>query len=134
MMETIPKIFIMTHGNFGCELIKSLEMITGTTEGVYAVPLMPGDTPERYIASVEGIMREEKKGIMLVDLLGGTPSNCAGKIASYCNVEVVTGVNLAMLIEAIQIREACSGEMLRNNLVEAGRNGIEDLSQLLGGN
>lgn len=128
MMTKVPGIVVMTHGKTGKELIASLEMIVGSTENITAVSLLPGQTPEAYLAEVRGILDEQDSNtILLVDLFGGTPSNCAASLSSKYNVEIISGVNLPMLIEAVQLRGIVNGEELRQQLVDAGCNGIKDL-------
>ncbi len=108
----------------------SLEMIVGPVENIFAVPLLPGQGMEAYLAKIAHVLEaKDSEAILLVDLFGGTPSNCAASLFSQCqyNVEVVSGVNLPMLIEATQIRGALTGRELRQRLIDAGRGGIRDV-------
>ena len=76
---------------------------------------------------------QEKLSLLTVDMFGGTPSNCAGGLSSKYPVEVISGVNIPMLIEAVQLRDLYSGEELRQHLVEAGVTGVNDLSKIMAG-
>lgn len=132
MSEKTPKIVLMTHGRVGAELIQSLDMIVGITDEVYAVPLVPGQTLESYVAQVSEILEEQDvPSILLVDLFGGTPSNCAGSLSAKYDVEVVSGVNVPMLVEAVQIRGLYTGEKLRQQLIAGGCGGIHDLTKIV---
>lgn len=128
------KIILMTHGRVGEQMIEGLKMIVGITEEVYAVPLLPGMTVEEYMGQVSSLLDEqEEPSLLLVDMFGGTPSNCAGGLSSKYPVEVISGVNIPMLIEAVQLRGLYSGEELRQHLVEAGVIGVNDLSKIMAG-
>ena len=113
-------------------MIEGLKMIVGITDEVYAVPLLPGMTVEEFMDQVSSLLEgQEDPSLLLVDMFGGTPSNCAGALSSKYPVEVISGVNIPMLIEAVQIRGMYSGEELRQHLVEAGVTGINDLSKIM---
>lgn len=132
MSEKIPKIVLMTHGMVGVELIQTLDMIVGITDEVYAVPLVPGQTLESYVAQVSEILeKQDVPSILLVDLFGGTPSNCAGSLSAKYDVEIISGVNVPMLVEAVQIRGLYTGEELREQLIVGGCSGIHDLTKIM---
>ena len=128
MSTKVPSIVVMTHGTVARELIASLEMIVGATDNIFAVTLLPGQTPEAYLAEAKSILvKQDSKAILFVDLFGGTPSNCAARLSTQYDVEIISGVNLPMLIEAVQLRGIVEGEELRRQIVYAGRNSIKDL-------
>jgi len=128
MSTKIPGIIVLTHGTMGKELIASAEMIFGPIDNVFDVPLFPGQTPEEYLAVVKRILEKQRsKAILLVDLFGGTPSNCSASLCSQYDVEVISGVNLPMLVEALQARGVVTGQELRQQIVDAGRDGIRDV-------
>ena len=134
MSEKERKIILMTHGRVGEQMIEGLRMIVGITDEVYAVPLLPGMTVEEYMGQVSSLLEvQEKPSLLMVDMFGGTPSNCAGGLSSMYPVEVISGVNIPMLIEAVQLRDLYSGEELRQHLVEAGVTGVNDLSKIMAG-
>ena len=134
MSEKERKIILMTHGRVGEQMIEGLRMIVGITDEVYAVPLLPGMTVEEYMGQVSSLLEvQEKPSLLMVDMFGGTPSNCAGGLSSKYPVEVISGVNSPMLIEAVQLRDLYSGEELRQHLVEAGVTGVNDLSKIMAG-
>ena len=134
MSEKERKIILMTHGRVGEQMIEGLRKIVGITDEVYAVPLLPGMTVEEYMGQVSSLLEvQEKPSLLMVDMFGGTPSNCAGGLSSKYPVEVISGVNIPMLIEAVQLRDLYSGEELRQHLVEAGVTGVNDLSKIMAG-
>jgi PTS system mannose-specific IIA component/D-glucosaminate-specific PTS system IIA component len=121
-------IIIGTHGRFGEEIIKSAEMIVGKMENVRAVSLLPEMSFEEFMKQVKDILAElEGETIALVDLYGGTPCNVLTALTRSYNHNVITGLNLPMLIdlyintsnaEEIDVKQAV--ENCINNLRESG--------------
>lgn len=112
-------VFILcTHGRFGEELIKSAEMIIGQLTNVVAVSLNHSVSPEQY----RGLLEKEfekldgRIGICLTDLFAGTPCTCAMQLSQDYDIEVLTGLNLAMLLEM----HSQSNNLQRNELVSCG--------------
>lgn len=93
-------IFICTHGRFGEELIRSAEMIVGKLEDVHSFSLLPGMALEEFSNIVEDELKTiEGEFIALVDLFGGTPCTTMAMLSQNYPVQILTGLNLAMLIE-----------------------------------
>lgn len=96
----MKEIIVLTHGDFGCELIKSAEMIGGKMENVSCFGLQPGVDPQSFMQSVETALNlTDKEYFILVDLFGGTPFHAAMFLTQKINAQVVTGVNLPLLME-----------------------------------
>lgn len=127
-------ILVVTHYRLADEFLQALELIVGTLEHVRAVGLDPGTPPEEMRRQIESAVAEVKQGagvLMLVDMFGGTPSNLCMSFLSE-DIEVVTGLNLPMLVKV-----ARSGEL---GLAEAaklasdyGRRNISVASEVLAG-
>ncbi len=103
-------VLIITHGDFGIELLKSVEMIMGEQEDAVALGLRLGDSVDDLRSKAEEIIVENqtmsKDIIILVDILGGSPSNIAlYMLKKYSNINLITGVNMLILIEIFQSRE-----------------------------
>jgi PTS system mannose-specific IIA component len=129
----VINIVIVSHGNLGSALIRSAELISGPAEGVYAVALLPDDSPEgfarRLAATMDALSGQE--ALVLIDLLGGTPYNVAARQVLNANVECVTGVNLPMLLELMMTREGASLPDLAASIARVGRESIRNLGPLL---
>lgn len=92
-------IVVGTHGRFGEELIKSAEMIAGNMENVTSVSLLPSMSFEDFMHQVDSVLSSlEGPVLALVDLYGGTPCNVLTALTKKYHHNVVTGVNLPMLI------------------------------------
>lgn len=134
-MEQTEKVILLgTHGRFGEELIRSAELIVGEMKNVRSFSLLPGMSLEDYLPPVAEELEKLPEGtICLVDLFGGTPSNTFCALSrKYGNV-VVTGLNLAMLIEVYMNKDMLSAEELSelalSTLQESGKNATRILNE-----
>ena len=92
-------IVLATHGHLGEELVRSAGMIFGEMD-VPCVSLLPGMSFEDFTAKAEEVLSSlEGDTIVLVDLFGGTPSNVFSALSRKYNHDVITGVNLPVLID-----------------------------------
>jgi len=98
-------ILVITHGEFGIELVKSAEMIMGPQENVSALALRPGNSVDDLRAEANEIVAKNAENgletVVLVDLLGGSPSNVALSLLGKHDLHILTGVNMPMLIEML---------------------------------
>lgn len=94
-------VYILNHGRFGEELIKSAELITGKIDRIKVFSLLPGMSIEEFYDNVQSKIEEDSPSIVLCDLYGGTPSNVAMMLATKYGFRIVCGINLAMLIELV---------------------------------
>ena len=122
-------ILIITHGRFGIELLRSVEMIIGEQENVVALELNPGESVDdlKNIAEVLIINNQNlnKDIIIFVDILGGSPSNISLYLMKkYKNIKLISGVNMFMLIEALQSRELYELDELIDQIINSGNQGI----------
>lgn len=117
-------ILVMTHGSFGKSVIESSEMAIGRTEGLQAISLEPGMSPEQLLKEAREKLNGTGKTLVLTDLYGGTPSNVALMLTKSYDLVVISGFNLAMLIEAViqrQCAEVDSLEELAVHLVKTAQ-------------
>ena len=139
-------VVVVTHGQLATELVNSAEMIVGDLPHFTAVSIGWHDDVEhakeeigRAIASVQGSARgadgveSEPAGVLvLTDMFGGTPANLAVTFVSD-HVEVITGVNLPMLIKLARTPKQGDLLTLARALRDDGRNAIWVASDLLRG-
>ena len=95
------EIVTCTHGKFGEELVHSAEMIVGPMKNIKVFSLLPAVDPFTYRSQVEQYIssKPETGFLCMTDLYGGTPSNVLASLIPLGNIHVITGLNLAMLIE-----------------------------------
>lgn len=113
------QLIICTHGEFGKEMIRSAEMIVGKLEGVYSFSLKMGMQPMDFRQQVVDLIEAlpEDQFLCLVDLFGGTPCNMVTSINKE-NLEVVSGLNLAMLIETYSLLQTTSIQALKDIAIQ----------------
>lgn len=127
-------VVLVTHPNLGEEFIRSAELICGKLPFLTNVSI---DTRKGVEVLREEIARAIKsvdsgKGVLiLTDMFGGTPSNMSLAFLSENRVEVVTGLNLPMLIKISNCREGRSLQELAKNVKEAGQRNINLASEVL---
>ena len=128
-------LVVVCHQDMGPELVKAAEMIVGKIEAVATVSVKQDSAPEMLRDEIQAAIRkvDRKKGVMLfTDMFGGTPSNIALAFLSEA-VEVVTGVNLSMLIKFANHRDEKLLPDLAKLVQEAAQKSIVIASQMLKG-
>ena len=101
VMERIGGV-IVSHGQLANELLAAAETVVGDIGHIIAVSIGWHDDVEMARDEVERAIRSVSKGtgvIILTDMFGGTPTNIAAMFLSPGDVEIVTGVNLPMVIK-----------------------------------
>ena len=124
-------ILVVTHGRIAEELVEAARTIVGDAPGVVAVSIGWGDDPGAADAAIERGLAEAGGGdtLVLTDMFGGTPTNLSLPYLSE-KVEIVTGVNLPMLIKASTLREGVLVEIARA-VREQGKGAIYVASEVL---
>ncbi len=128
-------LVLVCHGDMGTELVKAAEMIVGRVEATLSVSVKQESAPETLRDDIQNAVRkvDRKSGVMIfTDMFGGTPSNIALAFLGE-TVEVVTGVNLAMLIKFANHRDDKTLPELARLVQEAGQKSIVIASQMLKG-
>lgn len=129
-------IVIITHGDLAREFRLALEHVVGPQERLETLSIGPEDDMEtrrgELIAAVNRC-KGDSGVIILTDMFGGTPSNLAMTFLGQQDVEVVTGVNLPMLISLAGARASVDLRTGARDAREHGRNAIWVTSELLRG-
>lgn len=126
-------IVIVSHLNFADAVLKTAELIVGKIEGSRALSLDPKKDVEVLRTEIKNAIKEVNSGegvIILTDMFGGTPSNLAMSFLS-ADVEVVSGVNLPMLIRMTMEREGKDLKTLAIKAKESGRDNINVATEFL---
>ena len=128
-------LVIVCHEDMGAELVRAAEMIVGRIEAVETVSVKQDSAPETLRDRIQSAIKkvDGKKGVMLfTDMFGGTPSNIALAFLGDA-VEVVSGVNLSMLIKFANHRDEKTLPELAKLVQEAAQKSIVIASQMLKG-
>jgi mannose PTS system EIIA component len=125
---------IVTHGHLAGELLAAAEMIIGPISHIVAVSIGWHDDVEAARDEVQRAIARVSEGagvLLLTDMFGGTPTNIASMFLEEGSIEVVTGVNLPMVIKlASQSGQESLIEVARQ-IGTLGREGIYLASDLL---
>ena len=128
-------LVIVCHEDMGAELVRAAEMIVGRIEAVETVSVKQDSAPETLRDRIQSSIKkvDRKKGVMLfTDMFGGTPSNIALAFLGD-SVEVVSGVNLSMVIKFANHRDEKALPELAKLVQEAAQKSIVIASQMLKG-
>ena len=128
-------LLVVTHGNLAGELVQAVRRIVGDVEGMKAISIDWDDPVDRARALVEQGVHDLDAGdgvLILTDMFGGTPSNISLSLLEPGRVEVVTGVNLAMLIKFSNLRESLSPGEIAIRIASQGKRSIQVASEILG--
>ncbi|MEN6473093.1 MAG: PTS sugar transporter subunit IIA [Syntrophaceae bacterium] len=129
-------IVVVAHGRLAEALIETAEMIVGTIEGIKACSFCQGSDVEKLRKMLKTSIKDVNTGdgvIILTDMFGGTPSNISLAFLEE-NLEVITGVNLPMLLNALTKRDGKGIKELAQLLKENGRSNIYIASEILSAN
>ena len=125
---------IVTHGHVANELLAAAEMIVKDVSHITSVSIGWHDDVEAAHNEVDRAITRVNEGrgvLLLTDMFGGTPTNIAAMFLSDGKVEVVTGVNLPMVVKlASQDGEESLSEVARR-VCHQGREGIYLAGELL---
>lgn len=129
-------IVVVTHGQLANELVSAAEMIVGEIPNVTAVSIGWHDRPDEAEREIQDAIERVELGqgtIMLTDMFGGTPSNLSLTFLEKDRVEVVTGVNLPMLIKLVSLRDQGNTDLLEiaRQICAQGKESIYQASDLL---
>jgi len=125
---------IVTHGRLAIELLNAAEMIIGEIHHITAVSLGWHDDVAMATSMIEKAIErvQSPDGVLiLTDMFGGTPTNIASTFLDPGKIEVVTGVNLPMLIKLAQMEQGQTLASAANLVREQGQSNIYIASQLL---
>lgn len=126
---------IVTHGNLAYELLKAAQKIEANLSGIEAVPLEWSDTVDEAREKIRAALERigpDRPVIIFTDMFGGTPSNISLSFLELGRVEIVTGVNLPMIVKfAMLQQEAKDVTALAHTITEKGSKAIRVASDLL---
>ena len=130
-------ILVVTHANLGKALIETAELILGDNpKNIDFISINIQENPENLRKKIKkGIskVKADNGVLILTDMFGGTPSNLSYSFLEEGQVEVISGINLPILLKAINSREKMDMEALTSCLVEHGKRSISLASGILKG-
>lgn len=129
-------IIIVSHDKFGAAILRAAESILGPQNDCVSISVDIAhevkDAVRRLNDAVD--MLDKGEGVLvLTDMFGGTPTNLALSLLGKHMVEVVTGINMPMLLKAFENRSTAPLADLAHISAEAGRTGIVVTGKMLRG-
>ncbi|HEX7419937.1 MAG TPA: PTS sugar transporter subunit IIA [Thermoanaerobaculia bacterium] len=126
---------IVTHGNLAFELLNAAKQIEADVSGIEAVPLEWNESVdaarEKIREALERVGRD-RDVIIFTDMFGGTPSNISLSFLEKGHVEVVTGVNLPMVVKFAMVKQESKDlATVAHMITEKGSKAIRVASDLL---
>lgn len=130
-------IIIITHGNLALELKSAMEHILGIQKNIEIISIKPDDDLEIKKSALEESIKKVTKDsgtIILTDMFGGTPSNLAISFLKIGKIEIISGVNLPMLIKLIGLRDSNDLQKVATESKESAQKYISIASEILSEN
>jgi len=127
-------LLIVTHCELGKELLNAAEFIVGRIEAADAIAVTATTESEGLRKGIQEKVARLNGGegvIILTDMFGGTPSNIGMTFLEADKVEVITGVNLPMLMKLTHIRDKDDLRAAALALKQSGQKGIAVASEVL---
>jgi PTS system mannose-specific IIA component len=132
--EHVIGVVVVTHGQLATELLNAAEMIVGELPQFVAVSIGWHDDVDVAHAAIQQAIEkvDRKRGVLLLtDMFGGTPSNLGLSFLEAGHIEVITGVNLPMLIKLAKAPDGRDLQEIAREMCEHGRTAIRVASDLL---
>ena len=127
-------ILVVTHYNLGAELVAAADMVGGKIESIQAISVDPKKDTEKLRKEISTAIKRLDNGdgvLIMTDMFGGTPSNLSLSFLEDGKVEVLTGVNLPMLIKLSVYRENKTLNELAIHLKYFGQKNINLASEIM---
>jgi PTS system mannose-specific IIA component len=127
-------LLIISHCDLGREFLNAAKLILGKLEAADAISIIQTTESEEVLKQISEKLKVLDQGdgvLVLTDMFGGTPSNLSLSFLKEERVEVLTGVNLPMVVTVAQDRERLSLSELGEKAQQAGRRSIALAGKLL---
>lgn len=126
-------VLVATHGKLADEFLNSAAMLVGTGEQIDSVCVLPGQSPEEFLAQAEEKVNQLDTGegvVALVDITGGTPNNTMFRLKMTHNMRIITGVSLPMVMYCVMDRyDGMTMDELVEALIENGKTEISEFGK-----
>jgi PTS system mannose-specific IIA component len=126
---------LVSHGQMAEGILNAAELICGKNDGVQVISLNEGDSIDELGQRIENTILDFQPvcdgTVIMVDLFGASPFNQAAMVAmKYDNIDVVTGLNLPMLLESIMLRKNLPLSEMVALAKKCGMDGIKVFSDM----
>lgn len=132
-------IVITSHGPMAQGILETSKLFFGEQPQIKACCLNADDNPDDFVDVLKDAIKEVDTGdgvVVFCDMLFGSPCNCMARVVAEDidndKIQVLTGVNLAMILQVLSVREASDPSL--EELLKSGTDGIVDLKAILKAN
>lgn len=125
---------IVSHGQLATELLSAAETVVGELNHITAVSIGWHDDVEAAKAEIERAIKQVSSGngvLVMTDMFGGTPTNISAMFLKDGEVEIVTGVNLPMVIKLASYNKECTLSEMAKIVEDQGKQSIYRTAALL---
>jgi mannose/fructose/sorbose-specific phosphotransferase system IIA component len=135
--DALLPVLLVGHGPLASGMRGAIEMIAGPQESLEVVQLRPEDDIERVANRLEAALKklgvsDDGEAVIFADLFGAAPANAAASLLRHRpNIEIVAGMNLPMLLESLLGREGVSARELAERAVDAGRESVRNVGEVI---
>lgn len=126
-------VVLVTHGTFGETLLAAAETVMGRQENCLAIGVDIDKGVDETMEIIRSSIQKVEKGrgvVALTDLFGGSPTTMSLSLMKSENLEVITGVNLPMLVATLQSRSMTPHDLAEKAKI-AGQQGIKVAGAML---
>ncbi|WP_313340714.1 PTS mannose transporter subunit IIAB [Sedimentibacter sp.] len=119
-------LLLVTHGNFGRELLKSSELIIGNIENAESISFEYGNSFEELLDKVEEAVERLSKDdlIIFTDMYGGSPFNAVTRVSNNRRFYHITGINFPLFVDIAVNRDTYSLEDIAEKIIKNGKKSI----------
>ena len=128
------KLILVTHGNLAAEMLQTASQILGkAAEGVQTLSVTTSTSIEQGAAALQKLMADAPDGVViLTDIFGGSATNIALTASKeYAKCHVITGLNLSMLLTALNSRKKLNDKELAEKIESDGKRAVINATELL---
>ena len=128
------KLILVTHGNLAEHMLETAAQILGkTADGVETLSVTTSSSIEQGSNALKDLLAQEQEGaIILTDIFGGSATNIALTATKDCpKCYVITGLNLSMLLTALNSRKKLSVKELAEKIEADGKRAVINATELL---
>ncbi|NCC23963.1 MAG: PTS sugar transporter subunit IIA [Deltaproteobacteria bacterium] len=126
-------LILVTHGSFGRALLDVAESILGPNQDCAVVEVDVTRSMDLMLSEIATCVKTADRGdgvLILTDMFGGTPTNLSLSLLAMARIEVMTGVNLPMLLKVLTMRDESLGKVA-TEAKNAGKQGIQVAGEVL---
>jgi PTS system mannose-specific IIA component len=127
-------LVVASHGRLADELVATARQIVGDLPNIVTLSVEPGANPDELRARIKDAVRSVDDGegvLVFADLIGGSPCTQSLSLCQQVRIEVLTGVNLPMLLKAASLRAEVPLRELATQLTQYGQKNITCATELL---